>query len=37
MTNVSFFDIDYKTLLDLIIKDKTIKNLNTHEELQLLH
>jgi len=30
MTNVSFFDIDYKTILELIIKEESIKNLTTH-------
>lgn len=37
MTNVSFFDIDYKTILDLIIKENKVQNLTSHEELQLLH
>lgn len=37
VTNVSFFDIEYKTVLKLIIKDENIKDLTTHQELQLLH
>lgn len=37
VTNVSFFDINYKTILKMIIKNENISELSTHSELQLLH